>query len=136
MTTDRVDQSKWAIPRLRTHRASASLAKFQRPRCVVQGVWCFWLSLRFFVMDATIPHDSNTVIEQGSPKTFLLAVLSRSCPPNGFLDPACIASDFASESSGLAPRAGRKKLLTSHPNPLTRLHEQETKKCSVRAVEG
>lgn len=61
--TDGMDQSHWSIPRLRGHRPSSVLSKLKRPRCCVQGVWAFHGVLSFYVLDATMPHDPDSVIE-------------------------------------------------------------------------
>jgi hypothetical protein len=39
------------------------MEKFVRPRCKVQGVWVFWMSITFYIMDCTLPHNANATVE-------------------------------------------------------------------------
>jgi len=60
---DGMDQAHWAIPRYRGLRPSKGMEKFVRPRCKVQGVWVFWMSITFYIMDCTLPHNANATVE-------------------------------------------------------------------------
>lgn len=61
--TDGMDQAKWSIPRYKGLRPSKLMANFRRPKCKVQGVWCFHIGLHMYVMDADQQHDANSVVE-------------------------------------------------------------------------
>lgn len=63
--TDGMDQSHWALPRLRGFRGPKRFSNpsVRRPKCKVQGVWCFFFGVHFFIADATQPHDSNLTCE-------------------------------------------------------------------------
>lgn len=63
--TDGMDQSHWAVPRLKAWRAAKKLGSpsCKRPKCKVQGVWCFYFGLHLFVADSVMPHDSSMVCE-------------------------------------------------------------------------
>ncbi len=63
VTTDGMEQSKWALPRYKNLRAQKSLSGFKRPRIKMQGVWLHWHSLTMYVMDPDQPHDAASVVE-------------------------------------------------------------------------
>lgn len=60
---DGMDQAKWSIPRFKGLRASKQASAFVRPRCKLQGLWVFYMSMSFYVMDSTLPHNSNATVE-------------------------------------------------------------------------
>jgi hypothetical protein len=53
------DQSHWSIPRFRDSRPSKYLAASERPRVVLQGVWCFNTALHFYALDPTLAHGGQ-----------------------------------------------------------------------------
>ena len=65
LVTDGMDQSHWALPRLKGFRGAKRFSnpQIKRPRAKVHAVWCFYWGVHFFVTDSTQPHDSNLTIE-------------------------------------------------------------------------
>ena len=63
--TDGMDQAHWSVPRLPKWKGPKrfSEGKVRRPRCKVQGVWCFFYSLHIVVADSVQPHDSSFTAE-------------------------------------------------------------------------
>lgn len=63
--TDGMDQAHWSVPRLPQWKGPKrfSEGKVRRPRCKVQGVWCFFYSLHIVVADSVQPHDSSFTAE-------------------------------------------------------------------------
>lgn len=63
--TDGMDQSHWSLPRLRGFRGPKRFSNpsVKRPKCKVQGIWCFFFEVHFFIADATQPHDSSLTCE-------------------------------------------------------------------------
>ncbi|CAK9073825.1 unnamed protein product [Durusdinium trenchii] len=61
--TDGLDQAKFALPRDPQLRANAGLAKHQRPRLKVHGVWCYGYTLNISILDDCSRHDSSAIIE-------------------------------------------------------------------------
>lgn len=63
--TDGMDQSHWSLPRLRGFRGAKrfSTPNLRRPRAKVQGTWCFYFGVHFFIAHHTQPHDSNLTAE-------------------------------------------------------------------------
>ncbi|CAK9006089.1 unnamed protein product [Durusdinium trenchii] len=61
--TDGLDQAKFALPRDPQLRANAGLAKHQRPRMKIHGVWCYGYTLNISVMDECSRHDSSAILE-------------------------------------------------------------------------
>lgn len=60
---DGMDQSKWAIPRVRGDRVSKEWEQLDRPRTKVHGVWVHYHELMLFVADARTSTGSDFVIE-------------------------------------------------------------------------
>ena len=60
---DGMDQSKWAIPRVRGDRISKEFEQLDRPRTKVHGIWVHYHELMFFVADARTSTGSDFVIE-------------------------------------------------------------------------
>ena len=63
LSLDGMDQAKFAIPRDPLLKAAAAVAKWQKPRLKVHGVWCFGHLLDVKIMDETFKHDSACVIQ-------------------------------------------------------------------------
>ena len=60
---DGMDQSKWAIPRARRGVCTKALAKLERPRCKVQGVWAHGCCLCLYPVDVRQSADGSMVVE-------------------------------------------------------------------------
>ena len=60
---DGMDQSKWAIPRCRDLRLTKSLAKHERPRSKLQGVWLHNICLCLYALDVRQSADGSMVAE-------------------------------------------------------------------------
>lgn len=60
---DGMDQSKWAIPRLRHSNISKSVGKFDRPKGKVQGIWAHHIGLWLYALDPRVPGDGSMVAE-------------------------------------------------------------------------
>ena len=58
-----MDQSKWAVPRCRHHQIPKSVAKFERPKSKVQGVWCHGVILCLYVLSPRASCDGSMVVE-------------------------------------------------------------------------
>lgn len=58
---DGMDQSKWCVPRSKT--LTKSLAKYERPKTKVQGVWAHNICLVLFVLDPRSQADGSMVVE-------------------------------------------------------------------------
>ena len=56
-----MDQSKWAIPRSKV--LTKNLAKYERPKGKIQGVWVHNICLCLFVVDPRVHCDASMVIE-------------------------------------------------------------------------
>lgn len=65
LMTDGMDQAHWAVPRLPKWRGPKKFAegKIRRPRCKVQGAWCFFYNIHIVVADPVMPHDSSFTAE-------------------------------------------------------------------------
>jgi hypothetical protein len=63
MWTDGMDQAHWSIPREAGSNAPRDWAKYQRPRCKVQGCWLFWHEVTFYFADHCMPHDASMTCE-------------------------------------------------------------------------
>lgn len=63
LSTDGMDQAKWALPRYKGLRPCKSLGSLKRPQLKIQGVWVYWFRLDFWVLDPDQPHDSSAVVE-------------------------------------------------------------------------
>lgn len=60
---DGMDQSKWCLPRCRNNIVTKSLAKHERVRTKIQGVWLHQVALFLYCLDARLSADSSMVIE-------------------------------------------------------------------------
>ena len=60
---DGMDQGKFRLPRDPQLKATASLAKYIRPKLKLHGSWVFGFSLELMVMDEPTRHDSSCVAE-------------------------------------------------------------------------
>lgn len=60
---DGMDQSKWALPRLRHGVLTKSMQKLDRPRVKIQGVWCHQVALFLHVVEVRQPSDGSMVAE-------------------------------------------------------------------------
>lgn len=60
---DGMDQGKFRLPRDPQLKATASLAKFIRPKLKVHGVWFFGYSLELHIMDESLKHDGSCINE-------------------------------------------------------------------------
>ena len=60
---DGMDQSKWSIPRCRNHVLTKKIAKFDRPRTKLQGVWLHGICLCMYVLDVRQGGDGSMVAE-------------------------------------------------------------------------
>lgn len=58
-----MDQSKWALPRLRHGILTKSMQKLERPRVKVQGVWAANVSLTLNIVDVRQSSDATMVVE-------------------------------------------------------------------------
>lgn len=58
-----MDQSKWAIPRLRGHVLTKEIAKFQRPRIKLHAVWCHHVGLYVYLVDPRVAADASLTVE-------------------------------------------------------------------------
>ena len=58
-----MDQSKWALPRLRKGVMTKSFQKLERPRLKVQGVWAHNLCLTLNVVEVRQSSDATMVLE-------------------------------------------------------------------------
>lgn len=58
-----MDQSKWAVPRMRHHLLTKSLQKLDRPRIKIQGCWAHQVCLFLHVVEVRQPSDGSTVVE-------------------------------------------------------------------------
>ena len=56
-----MDQSKWAIPRSKV--LTKNLAKYERPKGKIQGIWVHNICLCLFVVDPRVHCDASMVIE-------------------------------------------------------------------------
>ena len=101
--TDGMDQSKWAVPRMRHLQGPKSWGKYVRPRVKVQGLWMFWCGVEFFLADETTAHDSSMTVETLARG---LEAAKRSCAPGGGVpaDGAC-GSDPVARGTGPADGA-------------------------------
>ena len=60
---DGMDQSKWALPRVRHGQLTKALQKLERPRTKVQGCWAHNVALFCHVVEVRQPSDGSTVVE-------------------------------------------------------------------------
>ena len=60
---DGMDQSKWAIPRVRHGRLTKRIAKHDRPKTKLQGCWLHGIVLCMFVLDVRQGGDGSMVCE-------------------------------------------------------------------------
>lgn len=58
-----MDQSKWAVPRCRHQVLTKKLAKFDRPRTKLQGVWLHGVCLCLYAIDVRQSGDGSMVAE-------------------------------------------------------------------------
>lgn len=58
---DGMDQSKWAVPRCQ--QLTKALAKHDRPRAKIQGVWLHNVALCMDVLDVRQATDASMVVE-------------------------------------------------------------------------
>lgn len=58
-----MDQSKWALPRVRHGVVTKSLAKKERVRAKIQGVWLHNICLCLYCLDVRQSADASMVIE-------------------------------------------------------------------------
>lgn len=58
-----MDQAKWCIPRVRGGCATKSMAKFERPKCKIQGIWFHKAILTLHIIDVRQSQDASTVVE-------------------------------------------------------------------------
>ncbi|CAL1146198.1 unnamed protein product [Cladocopium goreaui] len=63
ISTDGLDQSKFALPREPELRNNALRAKYQRPRVKVHGAWAFGYTLNVYILDEVAKHDSSAILE-------------------------------------------------------------------------
>ena len=60
---DGMDQSKWAIPRCRHQTLTKQVAKYERPRTKLQGVWLHGVILALYVIEVRQSADGSLVAE-------------------------------------------------------------------------
>ena len=60
---DGCDQGKFRLPRDPALKATAALAKYNRPRLTLHGVWAFGRTLQLRVLDEPTRHDSSCIVE-------------------------------------------------------------------------
>lgn len=60
---DGMDQAKFCIPRCRAGVTTKSMAKYERPRVKIQGVWLHQALLSLHVVDVRQSGDASMVIE-------------------------------------------------------------------------
>lgn len=60
---DGMDQSKWSMPRCRNNLLTKSLAKHERVRTKIQGVWLHQVALFLYCLDTRLSADSSMVVE-------------------------------------------------------------------------
>ena len=58
---DGMDQSKWAVPRCQ--QLTKTLAKHERPRAKLQGVWMHNVALCMYALDVRQATDGSMVVE-------------------------------------------------------------------------
>ena len=58
-----MDQSKWSIPRCRHGVLTKSIAKYDRPRTKLQGVWLHSVCLCMYALDVRQSADGSMVAE-------------------------------------------------------------------------
>lgn len=58
-----MDQAKWAIPRCRRGQLSKTIAKFDRPKTKVQGLWLHGIAMFLFALCPKLPADGSMVAE-------------------------------------------------------------------------
>lgn len=58
-----MDQSKWAIPRMKGHTTPKELGKFQRPRLKLHAVWVQQVGLYLNLVDPRQSGDATLVCE-------------------------------------------------------------------------
>ena len=63
LSKDGMDQSKWAVPRVRHGRLTKRIAKHDRPRTKLQGCWLHGIVLCMFVLDVRQGGDGSMVCE-------------------------------------------------------------------------
>lgn len=63
LTQDGMDQSKWALPRCRGGIQTKTLAKFDRPRTKIEGIWCHNVIMTLHVIDVRVAGDASMVAE-------------------------------------------------------------------------
>ena len=63
LSKDAMDQSKWSIPRVKHNQLTKSVAKYDRPRVKLQGVWLHGAILALYVIDVRQSGDGSLVAE-------------------------------------------------------------------------
>ena len=58
-----MDQPKWAVPRVRHQVLSKQIAKFERPRTKLQGVWLHGIVLAMYIIDVRQSADGSLIAE-------------------------------------------------------------------------
>lgn len=58
-----MDQSKWALPRLRHGVQTKALQKLERPRIKLQGTWAHGVCLCLHVVEVRQGSDATMVLE-------------------------------------------------------------------------
>ena len=60
---DGCDQGKFSLPRDPALKATAALAKYNKPSLTPHGVWAFGRTLQLRVLDEPTHHDSSCIVE-------------------------------------------------------------------------
>ena len=63
MWIDGMDQSFWAVPRMKAGRTPKCLDGMVRPRVKVVGCWSFHLGVHFYLAHDSDPKDSSLTVE-------------------------------------------------------------------------
>lgn len=58
-----MDQAKWCIPRCRGHVTTKAMAKYDRPKMKIEGVWCHNVLMTLHCIDCRQAGDASMVIE-------------------------------------------------------------------------